>query len=258
MRQTRQACWASSRQAGAQQAQQTAVGQRRSMLAIWPHLNDLYRALCYVPLPALACFKAPVKPDARKVMTQAGIAPRYRKWVRRAFWLWSRRVGCAYRTDAFVGLRPLCQLVNLTWPDAYLCWRTSRRGLAWLRQSAQNLADILTEKLHSAQLYAAEEVPTVYQAGFQQANALCERWCGPCGAAGRDRCAFWKSALAMVRRPSHLADPTAGQTEYYFTDVSPFFLQRAQAEFAAYPFVQYGLLDLETPPEPQGYRFAFL
>ena len=39
---------------------------------------------------------------------------------------------------------------------------------------------------------------------------------------------------------------------YLFTDVSDFFLTRAAERFAAFPFVDYGLLNIEEPPETQG------
>ncbi len=38
--------------------------------------------------------------------------------------------------------------------------------------------------------------------------------------------------------------------EYVFTDLSPRFLDAARRRFAAYPFVQYRLLDVEQAPEP--------
>jgi malonyl CoA-acyl carrier protein transacylase/SAM-dependent methyltransferase len=40
---------------------------------------------------------------------------------------------------------------------------------------------------------------------------------------------------------------------YTFTDVSDFFLGRAQARFAAFPFVRYQLLDIEQEPVEQGF-----
>lgn len=45
----------------------------------------------------------------------------------------------------------------------------------------------------------------------------------------------------------------AGHVAYYFTDVSSFFLDRARERFAAYPFVRYGLLDIEREPAAQGF-----
>ncbi|MEH2082693.1 MAG: beta-ketoacyl synthase N-terminal-like domain-containing protein [Nostoc sp.] len=43
------------------------------------------------------------------------------------------------------------------------------------------------------------------------------------------------------------------QTNYTFTDVGVLFLDEAQQKFNAYPFVEYRLLDIEQPPQQQGY-----
>jgi SAM-dependent methyltransferase/acyl carrier protein len=43
------------------------------------------------------------------------------------------------------------------------------------------------------------------------------------------------------------------QALYFFTDVSDFFLGRAQEALGNYPFVRYGLLDIEQNPTEQGY-----
>jgi malonyl CoA-acyl carrier protein transacylase/SAM-dependent methyltransferase len=44
-----------------------------------------------------------------------------------------------------------------------------------------------------------------------------------------------------------------GRVEYDFTDVSEFFLARAEERFGDFPFVRYGLLDLERDPVAQGF-----
>ncbi len=45
----------------------------------------------------------------------------------------------------------------------------------------------------------------------------------------------------------------ADRSEYVFTDVSRLFLSRAEQKFAAYPFVEYKLLDIESDPIGQGF-----
>nr|WP_237544764.1 class I SAM-dependent methyltransferase [Streptomyces sp. SID4946] len=45
----------------------------------------------------------------------------------------------------------------------------------------------------------------------------------------------------------------ADRTEYVFTDVSRYFLDRAETEFAAYPFLRCDLFDLDRPPTAQGF-----
>nr|AAF26922.1 polyketide synthase [Sorangium cellulosum] len=43
------------------------------------------------------------------------------------------------------------------------------------------------------------------------------------------------------------------RTEYHFTDVSPLFLARAEQRFRDYPFLKYGILDVDQEPAGQGY-----
>jgi acyl transferase domain-containing protein/SAM-dependent methyltransferase len=43
------------------------------------------------------------------------------------------------------------------------------------------------------------------------------------------------------------------RTRYVFSDVSELFLDRARERFAAYPFIEYRLFDLEKEPQTQGY-----
>ncbi len=45
----------------------------------------------------------------------------------------------------------------------------------------------------------------------------------------------------------------ADRTTYVYTDMSPLFLDRAKQKFAAYPFVQYRLLNIEADPTTQGF-----
>lgn len=45
------------------------------------------------------------------------------------------------------------------------------------------------------------------------------------------------------------------RTFYYFTDLSDFFFVRAKQKFKAYPFVHYGLLDIEQNPQNAGYEY---
>ncbi|MEH2262944.1 beta-ketoacyl synthase N-terminal-like domain-containing protein [Nostoc sp.] len=47
---------------------------------------------------------------------------------------------------------------------------------------------------------------------------------------------------------------TSQQTNYTFTDVGGFFVKEAKNKFSRYPFVQYGLLDIERSPQEQGYN----
>ena len=51
-----------------------------------------------------------------------------------------------------------------------------------------------------------------------------------------------------------LPDLPANQTKYIFSDVSPLFTNKAKERFKSYPFLRFQTLDIEQPPEQQGYR----
>ena len=46
----------------------------------------------------------------------------------------------------------------------------------------------------------------------------------------------------------------AERTLYAFTDMSEYFFKQAEERFRAYPFLQYGILNVEKKPEEQGYQ----
>ena len=242
--------------------QQAQAGNAAFSLDLWQQFNTLYQTALLRTLSTFGLFQQSGELHTLDaIMTQTGIVPRYTKWLRRALLALVAEGWLCPQDDAFRCLRPL-PLTELTWPETLQDVREPQsndvpgqlEGIAWLRQSAEQLAEILTERLHSAQLYTGEAVPTVYQAGFQQANAavgavvqaLVENRSGPLRilevGAG-----YGSTTQAVLP----LLPPT--ETDYHFTDVSPFFLQHAETEFAAYRFMHYGLLDLETAPEAQGY-----
>jgi pyochelin synthetase len=51
-----------------------------------------------------------------------------------------------------------------------------------------------------------------------------------------------------------LAELPAERTEYWFTDLSSYFLNTAKEKFARYPFVRYGIFDIDKTPASQGHQ----
>jgi len=49
----------------------------------------------------------------------------------------------------------------------------------------------------------------------------------------------------------------AERTQYHCTDISPFFTEWLRKRFAAYPFVEYRLLDIEQAPAEQGFEAGY-
>ena len=184
----------------------------------------------------------------------SGIVPRYRGWLYRALLVlveegWLRQHGVD-----FVAIR---SLPMVTLPDASsLVFHSDEAAtVALFMQTAQNLTALLTEQFHSAEIYAADAMPDIYQALFADTNAivravvqgLVTRQNGPLRIL--EVGAGYGSTTAYL-----LPHLPAQQTIYHFTDISEFFLQRARKAFAEYPFVRYGLLNLEAEPTTQGYE----
>jgi pyochelin synthetase len=53
---------------------------------------------------------------------------------------------------------------------------------------------------------------------------------------------------------SILSELPGGRTEYWFTDLSNYFLATAKEKLARYPFVQYGIFDVDKTPASQGHQ----
>ena len=132
-------------------------------------------------------------------MTQTGSAPRYRKWMRRALQALVENGWLQEQGDEYICLLPVAapsSALTAHGPDAV----SQQTGVAWLLQSAEHLTEVLTERIHSAQLYAADEVPAVYQQGFRQANALVAAVVEEFVDKHQDHSAFWRWALVTDRR----------------------------------------------------------
>ena len=249
--------WTSDLLAAAQ-AQEYTLAYGHQTAAFWQYSNQLYLdAICRL-FAGFGLFRnSGERHTLDEVMTQTGSAPRYRKWMRRALQALVENGWLQGQGDEFVCLIPApasSPALTAALPDAM----GQQTGAAWLLQSAEHLTEILTERIHSAQLYAADEVPAVYQQGFHQANALVaavieefvRNHQGPLRIL--EVGAGYGSTTRAILPIISAATPVE-RTTYHFTDISQFFLQRAQTEFAAYPFLQYSLLDLEAPPASQDY-----
>lgn len=75
------------------------------------------------------------------------------------------------------------------------------------------------------------------------------------GHSGPDPVRVLEIGAGIGGTSAELIPALAGhRVDYHFTDVSHFFLNAAQETFAAYPWVRYGLFDLNADPRAQGFR----
>ncbi|MGF1480503.1 MAG: amino acid adenylation domain-containing protein [Cyanophyceae cyanobacterium] len=248
-----------------EKASQLQIGETgaEEMLAFWQELEQLYICAVGVALQRLGIWQGDARDERYSLdglMQRSQISPRYRRWTRRALGELVRHGYLKVGSD-YLLVRSLPEQLP---PELLVQIHTSARQslalgeaeLALLTDIATHLADILTEKRHSAQIYTAAAVPKVYQQQFQTSHAvmrtaiaaLVEGW--PSDAPLR----MIEVGAGLGATTTHVLPllPTE-RTTYVFTDISPYFLQLAEQNYE-YPFLQTRRLDLEKPPQNQGYE----
>ena len=196
------------------------------------------------------------------VLAKAGIAETYRHLVRR--WL-DRLVGLhVLRTDGsrYIAEKALPdpQLAQL-WEEADRLFTDNRALLAYVRHCGELVGAVLR----------GQESPleTLFPGGSAQlAEDLYERSATMRYVNGIAAAAFSAAAAGVSPgRSLRVLEVGAGtggtskavlpvlpadRTRYVFSDVSDLFLDRARERFAAYPFMEYRLFDMERDLQAQG------
>ncbi len=225
--------------------------------AKWECLKRLTVAHIAATLRAAAIFAtAGDRATADDVQRRLGAPERYRHLLGR--WLTMLARDGQLRADgaAFVADRPVSA------PDLVACWADADRllsdntpVLAYIRRCAERLQSVI----------GGTESPleTLFPGGgFELADALYRR--SPTARYANDLAASAiatfmaeRTAGATSTRVLEVGAGTGGTTAavlpvfaganvtYRFTDVTPVFLDRARESFAAYPFVEFGELDLD-------------
>jgi SAM-dependent methyltransferase/acyl carrier protein len=229
----------------------------------WDALDRLSDAFVREALVGLGAFQAPGESHTPHSFVEAyGLEPSYERLIGR--WL-SRlsQYGLLRREgDRFTAMQPLAgpDLARVrAETDAVL--GSDRVFLDYVLRCGENLTKILTGRM--------SPLATIFPSGdFTLAEDLYER--APVAAYFRDLCRSALEGFVRGRRSGTyrvleigagtgstasallpLLPPQA--SEYHFTDVSDAFLNRARQKFAAYPFVRFGLLNLELDTAAQGY-----
>ena len=223
-------------------------------LTQWKSLDQLYMKGLYHLCATLGIYQTSGETyTIDELMAQYGIVPRYRKWLQRALYALVETGLLQQNQENFVSI----QAFPVPDPESIRTFAAPAIGeasMALLTQTAANLANIITERIHSAEFYAQEANTTaVYQEGFDHINrSLCEVVRALVKKQPHDL-NILEVGAGYGSTTTHLLPLLPERTRYTFTDVSDFFLQRAQQAFTAYPFLSYGLLNLERNPITQGY-----
>jgi SAM-dependent methyltransferase/acyl carrier protein len=133
--------------------------------------------------------------------------------------------------------------------------------LDYLRRCAEKLGAVLTGR--------ESPLETLFPGGsFETAEHLYHHWAVARYFNGIVASAVQAAVQASLSRDVHILEVGAGSggttgavlprlplgvAEYVFTDTSEVFLARAQEKFADYPYLRFGLLDIEKSPTAQGY-----
>ncbi len=242
------ALWREFERLQAQQAAETLVSNQQ--LEQHAAMNAFYLDALYKAFADFAIYQSPNEQyTLAQLVEKTNIAPRYTKWLKRALAVlvdegWLCESGTAFRNLQPLPNRAMAEFTPVS--EASQALFTKLRG---------NLAALLTEQLHWASLYADERITAFYAEVFKAANATCVNLVKSIIAQQSGMVRVLEVGGGYGTTTRHLLPLfTPQQTHYTFTDVSSFFLQQAKTAFAAYAFLDYGLLNLEVAPQGQGYE----
>ncbi|TWB12405.1 FkbM family methyltransferase/amino acid adenylation domain-containing protein [Nitrospirillum amazonense] len=166
-----------------------------------------------------------------------GILPRYARWTARAI----------AQLEVMGHLRREGEVIHCLVPIP-TTGDVVENGETWL-------AAILTGREFAAERYASDTVAQDYQEFFQHghhvASAAFRAWLAGRPAGRGARVLEVGGGYGSLTR--HLLPHFPADGSYLFTDISTFFLTRAQEDSHRYPFVDFGLLDINREPAVQGY-----
>jgi yersiniabactin nonribosomal peptide synthetase len=219
----------------------TLVEEIRSVAALEDTVrtqNAFYRASVCRALMNIGVFQSDHEshtPD--DIISRGRISPRYRRWVLRALQYLASEGILRLEGNSYSRVAPLS---NFDASDAL-----------------GDLIDVLREDKHSAELYLHESTETNYQVYFDEAHRLASSLFAGL-IARRDagtqlRILEIGAGLGSLTR--HLLPLLKSHENvcYTFTDISQYFLSKAADDYADAPFMEYGLLDLNTDPAAQGF-----
>ncbi len=202
------------------------------------------------------------KYSLEELFEECHILPRYRQLFNRFLDVLIEQGHLQQEHGQFTNLEPFSPIfVNALLAEAREKWKHTPQILEIVQEFGDNLADVLIGEKEPLGLYLAAVDKTIERAESEL----------PWNTYFKG---IIRASLEMVVKllPPHInlrileigggqGIATAEllpvlplqQTSYIFTDVGGLFLDQAKKKFSAYPFVEYGFLDIEQPPQEQGY-----
>ena len=234
---------------------------KEHFLPVWDKMGELYAGAVTTALKELGFFGHGYR-DTDAFLHDRGISPRYRRWLARAVKA-LHGLGIASRDEDGIwqhtGTAPNREACLAFCAEKVGELGYSPQEMELLARTVHELPAILREEVHSAEFYTSAEVPGFYQKIFGFSNHLTADLVTGLAVTSEKEFRILEvgGGYGTVTRFILPCLPHSG-VHYDFTDISPFFLNKAREEFATYPFVNYRLLNLDEDPllmgfEPHGY-----
>ena len=257
--------WRSIVEAGRCQSEQGPLDLRpESYAERWNRLERLTNALTAQTLLQLGAFKqANESFSADEILKRCSIQPTYRHLLHR--WLARLADSGMLKTEgaSFMNPRPFDLLsVKPQLESAREAFSDQPRLMEYIERCGNMLAEVLTGRQTALETLFPGGSPEVAEWLYGEFSV--SRYVSGIAASA-------VAALVSAQVPDaplrilEIGAGTGGTTgavlrslpprptEYWFTDVSEFFFHRAKERFAEFSSIQYGLLDIEQPPQGQGF-----
>ena len=172
------------------------------------------------------------------------------------------RVGGTYTSRAALPALPAREL--LTNATARADWGDSARTLtSYMTACIENHRQLFTGEVHPLELLfpdgSWERAESLYQT-----NPMMDYYNRIAGEITRSLVSAWPDTkrLRILEVGAGIGATTARllpvlppeRTEYTFSDVTPFFAEKAKAKFAKFPFVSFAMFDVDRDAGPQGFE----
>ncbi|HEY0083679.1 MAG TPA: amino acid adenylation domain-containing protein, partial [Pyrinomonadaceae bacterium] len=229
------------------------------------HLNRLTAAYVARAFRELNVFtQAGETHTAAELYVQLGVVPRYAKALRRWLGILVEEELLERRGESLVSPQPLPDVnVDALWDDFKRQFSDAqvKETIDYFQLCGENLSAVLTGRIHPTQLLFQEGASRVaenfYQEVFRYCNAVARELVAASAETlpADDRLRVLEIGAGVGSTTAWLLPVLpADRTDFAFTDISRYFMDVGRSLFADYPFIDYTLLDIERPPQEQGYE----
>jgi acyl transferase domain-containing protein/2-polyprenyl-3-methyl-5-hydroxy-6-metoxy-1,4-benzoquinol methylase/acyl carrier protein len=215
-------------------------------------------------LKCLGAFSDPVKKySIEELFEQCSIIPKYRELLYRWLEVLVEQGQLQQEQGLFTNFSPSStDHIDTLLEEVRVRWADTDQNIDLIQIFGENLVAVLTGQKEPLELHVAtlvkqgeisrQNLPSeVYLRGIMRAMVEKLAMTLPPDVNLRILEIGGGTGIATVELLPVLSSQ---QTNYTFTDVGGFFVKEAKNKFSAYPFVQYGLLDIERSPQEQGYN----